>query len=333
MAIKLFSRLSLGRKKPTHIPRRRLNVYPESVSIDENGLQDGYDSRRQQFRRNQTLTGSTSSSISSAAENDANLRSPRAQAHHLRSKQRSLGMRLLGVFVFAGLALLLLYELAADIHVSYYGQITDAADTERVRGYEQKVQDYLSTRPLERLRPFLDLDSLSAYLQESGAPEVREITSLDAAELGAARVVMKLREPVVAWTISGNRQYVDRDGYIFTYNHYSEPEVTVIDESGINSSTDIKTIASSRFLQFVGLGVGYAATEGLSIKQVIIPADTTRQVQFAIDDKAKTRIKLSIDRPIGEQVEDAIRAYRYLARRGVTTKYIDVRVSGQAYYS
>lgn len=332
MTNKLFSRLSLGRKHTTRIPRRRLNSRPESVSIDGERPGSDYADRRQQFRRNQTFTGSTSTSISSAVENDAGLVSPRAATHHLRRKQRSLGLRLLGVFVLAAVVLLLLYELVADVRVSYYGQIADATDAHRVRAYEDKIQDYLAKRPLERLRPLLNLEGLTLYLQDNGASEVREITSLNAAELGGAQIVLKLREPVVAWTIGGNKQYVDRYGYIFGENHYSEPAVTVVDESGITSSSDIKTIASSRFLQFIGLGVGYAATEGLSVKRVILPPDTTRQVQFALNDKSQTRIKLSIDRPVGEQVEDAARAYRYLVGKGVSAKYIDVRVSGRAYY-
>ena len=322
------------------VPRRRLNdsagsSVPESTSsvrefdVASEPVATG---RRHQFRRNQTLTGSSSESVGSAAEMSGTIQSPRAATHHLRRKQRTLGMRIVGLLVLSGMTVLFLYEFIAEVGVSYYGQVTSGSDVKEVARYEGIVQEYLSGRPLERLRPFLHTEQLVAYMNDNGASEVREVMSVAPAGLGRAQLAIKMREPVVAWTIDGRKRYVDRDGYIFTQNRYAEPEVTVIDESGISSTSDIKTVASSRFLRFIGLGVGFAKTEGLNVNQVIIPADTTRQVQFALSDKVRTRIKLSVDRPVGEQVEDAVRAYRYLTKQGTGTRYIDVRVGGRAYY-
>ncbi len=335
MGMKLFKK----KQKNIAVPRRRLSDYAPSEmrqASDSPSSSDtsAYASARHRFRRNQTFTGSTSSQIVSAVENDAMMQSPRAAAHHLRRAQRRLGMRLLGVVVLAGISMLILYQFIAVVHVSYYGQIATAgSDTEKLQQYESDIQTYLNQRPIERLRPFLNLENLAAFLQDNGDPEVREVTTVAAAELGGAQIVVKMREPVVTWTIGSNKQYVDKDGYIFTYNHYSIPEVTVIDESGVTASDDIKTVASSRFLQFIGRGVAMAKNDGLSVQSVIIPADTTRQVQFALSDEEGTRIKLSVDRSAGEQIEDAMRAYTYLAGQDVVTPYIDVRVSGRAYYS
>jgi hypothetical protein len=41
---------------------------------------------------------------------------------------------------------------------------------------------------------------------------------------------------------------------------------------------------------------------------------------------------MSVDRPAGEQAEDAMRAIKYLQSKGMTPAYIDVRVGGKAYY-
>lgn len=320
------------------VPRRRLNdagtspVAPMSMYSSDTPPESSATGRRQQFRRNQTLTGSSSDAVVSAAEMSGTIQSPRATTHHLRHRQRALGLRIMGLFVASGVTMLFLYGFIADIHVSYYGQVTSGSDADEVTVYEELARQYLSERPLERLRPFLHTEQLVAYMNDRGAAEVREITSVTPAGLGSAQIAIKMREPVVAWTIDGQQRYVDHTGYIFTENHYTEPGVTVVDESGISSTSDVKTVASSRFLQFIGRGVGYARAEGLAIDQVIIPADTTRQVQFAVADKARTRIKLSVDRPVGEQVEDAARAYRYLAKQGTSVRYIDVRVSGRAYY-
>lgn len=319
------------------VPRRRLNpTQNDNASVpsasQQGGSDDTYESRRRQFMRNQTLTGSSSQSVTSAAEMSGTIQSPRAATHHLRRQQRSLGVRILGLLSVAALTLVFLYAFIAEPSVSYYGQVTTGADVADVRTYEQLVDEYLSGRPLERIRPLLHEDRLVSYLNDNGASEVREITSVTSVGLGRSQIVVKMREPVVAWTIDGQKRYVDNSGYIFTKNHYDEPEVTVIDESGISNTSDVKTVASGRFLQFIGRGVGFAKQEGLAIDQVIVPADTTRQVQFAIANKARTRIKLSVDRPVGEQVEDAVRAHQFLTKQGTAVRYIDVRISGRAYY-
>ncbi|HTK39593.1 MAG TPA: hypothetical protein VL362_01880 [Patescibacteria group bacterium] len=301
------------------------------MTID-NEPDDAYSSRRHQFRRNQTLTGSTSTYLTSAAETMGTMQSPRATTHHLRKTQRSLGLRIVGLLVLAAMTMLFLYQFIAVVSVSYYGQITDSSDTTELARYQKGVQDYLAGRPLERIRLFLNVASLAEYLQAHDSSEVRQISAVHPAGLGKAELVIKMREPVVAWTIDGNKQYVDRDGFIFTKNHYTEPKVTVVDESGLSTGSNIKTIVSSRFLEFIGRGVGFASKEGLSISRVIIPADTTRQVQFSLNTKARTRLKLSIDRPVGEQIEDAVRANTYLTKKGIAPRYIDVRISGRAYY-
>ena len=41
---------------------------------------------------------------------------------------------------------------------------------------------------------------------------------------------------------------------------------------------------------------------------------------------------MTVDRPAAGQVEDAVRAIRYLTNRGITAEYIDVRVSRRAFY-
>ena len=338
MLLKRFARNNDTRRTDgsAAVPRRRLSDntgnMPSAPRTFDETLEPTASSRRHQFRRNQTLTGSSSESVASAAEMSGTIQSPRATTHHLRRKQRSLGLRIVGLLVLSGMTMLFLYGFIAEVTVTYYGQVTSSSDAEEVAMYERLIEDYLSGRPLERLRPFLHTGQLVAYMNDNGASEVREVMSVTPAGLGRAQLAIKMREPVVAWTIDGQKRYVDRDGYIFTQNRYTEPEVTVVDESGISTTSDVKTVASGRFLQFIGRGVGFAKTEGLDVTQVIIPADTTRQVQFALSNKTQTRIKLSVDRPVGEQVEDAARAYQYLTKQGGVARYIDVRVGGRAYY-
>lgn len=329
-----FSRFRRSRH-PQEVPRRRLNA-PEPQEAREGTIDpptnDGFSSRRQQYRRNQTITGSTSAHISSASEVGGQMQSPRAASHHLRRRQRSLLGRLVLVLSMMGVLVFVLYNLIARVEVAVYGQITDSQTQGATTAlYGEMVNDYLSSRPLERLRPLLDEDNLARFLQADDASEVRQIVSVTATEIGGARIELKMREPIAIWNINDRKQYVDGDGSIFTRNYYPEPSVEVVDESGIRFE-DVTAVTSGRFLRFIGVGIGYGAERELAIERAIVPADTTRQVQFALANKQRTRVKMTVDRSVGEQIEDAAVAYEYLNEKGQKAKLIDVRVSGKAFY-
>ena len=90
-------------------------------------------------------------------------------------------------------------------------------------------------------------------------------------------------------------------------------------------------IASNRFLSFVGRVVSLTKASGYTVVQAMLPAETTRELEIKLKE-GDYLVKLSIDRPVGEQVEDMIAAVRYFTGSGQTPKYIDVRVSGKAFY-
>ena len=98
------------------------------------------------FRRNRTITGSRSARIASASENDAQLQSPRAAAHMLHKKQRSLGLSLLGAAAACCLLIVLIYQFTAEVSVNVYGQVR-ALDSESKTRYSSLVDDYLSRHP------------------------------------------------------------------------------------------------------------------------------------------------------------------------------------------
>ena len=320
----------LFHKKSSHtvVVRRRLTDDNHThTPAEDNTAQERYASRRQQFRRNQTITGSSSGQFESAGERSAQIQSPRATEHALRHRQRRLGVRLFVALVASLVIFGILYQLIATVEVSPYGQT--ATDTSPEQKYQSMVNQYLSEHPFERLRFLLDTPMLVQYMQANGATEVQSIMEVTPSNLGVAHITIKMREPVASWSLSGQQEFVDKDGVIFATNYYKRPSVAVVDESGVRSD-QVKTIASSRFLQFVGLSVGLARQHGLEVTKVVIPGSTTRQVQFELS--SKTRIKLSVDRPAGEQVEDAARAVSHLVGQGVKPGYIDVRISGKAYY-
>lgn len=299
--------------------RRRISDRPVSQMRTDNSYL---------FARNRTITGSRSASIASATERDAQLQSPRATVHSLRRRQRSLMASVAAIGLFSCLLIVLLYQFSASSAVSIYGQVK-ALDSSNQNRYTALIDDYLARHPAERLRWWLDSDQLAAYLQQRGATEVKAIYDVQPQSFGTTAITLQMREPLASWVIDGRQQYVDDSGTVFAVNYFETPSVRIIDESGLKPS-DSHTVASSRFLSFIGQSVGQFNRFELPPKAVIIPPNTTRQVQILL--AGKLRVKLSIDRPAGEQAEDAARATAYLTSRRLSAEYVDVRVGGKAFY-
>lgn len=311
--------MSFFKKQKAEVPGRRR----ESVNVrNEQQLQDI--DQRYNFRRNRTLTGSSSSQIASVSETNAQLKSPRVQAHELMRKRRHLGLLLALVLAGAIGLYSLIYQFSAGIVVKTPG-VTTAIDN----SYEDAIQEYFGSRPIERLRFLTNETALNDFVK-GRLPEVASVRMGDNAGLGKSSVSIVMRQPLVAWTIQGKQQYVDASGTAFAKNYYPVPGVQVIDNSGIRPESG-QAVASNRFLGFVGRTVGLAKAQSYKVTQVIIPAATTRQVELRLDG-IPYAVKLSIDRAVGEQIEDMARTINWLKQKSVTPQYVDVRVSGKAYY-
>ena len=312
----------MSKKQQSGVPPRRVAANsPDGARIPVADLEQRYT-----FRRNRTLTGSLSSDVSSVNEDNAELKSHRVHAHHLRRHRRRALGALLGVIV-VGLGLF--YLLSQSIISFKLTAVSTQTFTESV--YQQKVQAYLQGHPLERFRFSFNPQSLATYLQQHGAPEVSSIALLPQTDgFGRAQLAITFRKPAISWQTGGSRTYVDTNGNSFTQNNFAEPAVQVIDQTGIQTQNN-QVLASARFLAFIGKVVGRMGDNGYAVNQVILPANTTRQIQVRITG-VEYPVKFSVDRPVGEQAEDAARAIRYLAGKQITLEYLDVRVSGKAYY-
>jgi hypothetical protein len=306
-----------SRKKQADIPRRRQAAFRDEERKDD------FD-ERYTFRRNRTITGSTSPQIASSGELNAQIKSPRAQAHELTRQRRHIGATLLLVLAGAGVLFFLVSQFTAGAAV----RATDVS-IQLDSNYATIIESYLTSEPLERLRFMTDTNHLTQYVQAK-APEVANVTLDGSAGIGKSTFVFTLREPTVGWTINGEQQYVDTTGTAFTRNYFTTPAVQVVDKSGVQVEAG-QAIASNRFLGFVGRAVALAKQQGFIVTQVIIPEGTTRQVALQLHG-LRYPIKLSIDRGVGEQVEDMARAVRWLKARGLSPQYLDVRVSGEAFY-
>ena len=313
--------MKLPHKKHQQPARRSGLSSPRQARATDESLGERYT-----FRRNRTLTGSLAPGVSSVNEHRAELKSSRIHAHDLRHHRRKLSAILLSVLVVGAFLALLVYQSVAIVRVK---ALTDTPiDTQQ---YEEAIQQYLAGRPIERSRVTLDTAELAKYLQTSGYPEVRAVVEhMDFDGVGASTINLEFRRPAIVWQTGSTRLYVDDTGVAFTRNYYAEPTVSIVDQSGIGTQ-DNKVLASNRFLAFIGMVVGRMNANGHTVTQVALPAGTTRQIAVSVA-TVPYPIKFSVDRPVGEQVEDAARAMAYLSAKGISPEYLDVRVSGKAYY-
>lgn len=301
-------------KKQKQLPQRRRQSRNESPSVV---------SAANPFRRGRTLTGSTS--LASAAEAQAQMKSPRTQVHELAAKRRHIGVLLfIVVLVSAGL-----YGLIAQFTATVAVRANDGISLASSVPYEAAIQEYLAQNPAQRLRFLLDTVALNKFMQTK-TPEVAEVRLNGSAGFGASAFLLSMRDPIVGWKIDGRDQFVDATGAAFEMNYFDAPGVKVVDQSGVPIEAG-RAVASNRFLGFLGLTVGMAKTYGYKVQEVVLPRDTTHQIELKIDGVSYP-VKLSVDRAAGGQVEDMARAVKWLHDNGKNPQYLDVRVAGKAFY-
>lgn len=279
---------------------------------------------RYAFQRNRTLTGSAASNVKSVRESKADLKSPRVKAHHLTMLRRRLGAGLLVVLAISIALAGLVTQFSAEPVV-----VSSGVSQQHKTRYQGIIEQYLKDQPIERLRFMLNANNLSRHVKTT-APEVLVVKQQGSAGFGKTEFNIVMRTPVAGWSINDDKQYVDETGTAFGRNYFSEPSVEIIDQSGIELQEG-ETVLSNRFLSFVGQLVGLAKANGYAVTKVVIPPSTTRQVEIRLEG-VKYPIKLSIDREVGLQVEDMIRAIKWFDDKNRLPRYVDVRVSGRAFY-
>lgn len=297
-----------SKKQSDSIPRRRQVADSDGFSITS----------ATNFRRNQTL---------SSYRHNTPDESSRQKVHHLALQRRKLGGLFLIVAIMAVFLTLLLWQLAAQIRITATTkQLTSQFSASQ---YEDAINNYLNINPAQRLRFVMNQADLSSYISNT-LPEVASVKMTGSGSLGQAEFTITFREPVAGWIMNGKQYYVDSDGIVFEKNYYAAPTVQIVDESGVNAGQGT-AVAGSRLLGFLGRIVAQAGERGYTVTQAMLPQSTTREVDIRVKE-SNTRIKFSIDRGAGEQVEDMDRSLKFLSAKGVTPEYIDVRVSGRAAY-
>jgi hypothetical protein len=195
--------------------------------------------------------------------------------------------------------------------------------------YAEAIESYLLEHPIERLRVFTDTDRMAAYIQ-STVPEVRTVNVEGSAGFGKSLYAVTFRKPIASWNVNSRQLYVDENGVPFSKNYFSAPSLLITDQSGIATSPG-QSVASNRFMAFVGQIIGLSKKQGYTVTSIMIPPGMTRQVEIRLDGVGYP-IKLSSDRTAGEGVEDMARTVKWMSSRQLTPEYVDVRVRGKAFY-
>jgi hypothetical protein len=303
--------IKFTQKAKNDIPRRRQSsdFVRTPASIDTGN----------QFRRNQTLSGIKHSASEPVSE--------RTRLHHLARQRRHIGAILslvLGIIIILSV---LLFQFTGKVIVA--GSSAALTHSIQPSTYEKAINDYLGIHPVERLRFALNETALSAYV--SGVlPEVSHVKLTATNNIVQSNFTLTLRKPVAGWQINGHQYFVDTTGVVFQNNFYETPTVQIVDQSGVSPEQGA-IVASARLLSFVGRVVSLAGQGSYTVTQASLPSGTTRELDIQLKD-VQPRIKLSIDRGAGEQVEDMIRSLTYLQSQGKSAQYVDVRVSGRAIY-
>lgn len=286
----------------------------------------GTDDQGYVFRRSRTLTGTTSPRVTAGAEQRSQLKTARLQVHELHQLRRRI-MHILGAIAacIAVLAFLLLNYIA-----SFPVQYLQPEGKPNTPAYQQTMQQYFVTHPLERFGFSVNRQAFAEYIQQAH-PELLSVDIDKSWYGGNATFMLQFRRPLLVWESAGQRFYVDSQGVAFPYDHFAGKYVAVSDTSGISPDVSGGSVASNRFINFLGKMVGEVNKRGRGmVAEVIIPA-STRQVDLKLQGRGYP-IKTHTDRDPLRQAEDIINTLSWLDDKKVTPEYIDVRVEGKAYF-
>ncbi len=268
------------------------------------------------YRRNRNLNTRQTDSPAATSE--------RLATHIIARRRRARHHRLAivaGCLVGIGIVVMQL-----SIYISV--QTPDATSAHQSSRYQQVLQQYYASRPLERLRFLTDYKALQEFFLKH-ASEVKSIR-LEGSRPLTTSLKLVFRQPVVQWSSTNKVYFVDDNGVTFERNYFATPTVIVKDQSGVPASAGQEVI-NHQFLSFLGQAVAAFTQHRLQVAEVILPPNTVRQVHFVTKGRPYA-IKMTIDRAAEAQVAQAAKTIQFLDQRKLTPEYIDVRVDQRVFY-
>lgn len=278
------------------------------------------------FRRSRTLTGTTSEKVAASAQARSQLKTTRLQTHELHQFRN----RILHILVAVVAAVAVLSYMVAVYIGGFKIVYPQPGGSPQTTPYQQTIQHYFAKHPMERFgfsinRKQFVSDVVAAH------PELLSVDIDKNWYGGNVAFVLQFRRPLLVWEAGGHRFYVDGQGVAFEYDHFGGTYVSVSDQSGISPSTAGGSVASNRFINFLGKMVGAVNAGGKgNVTDIIIPA-STREVDLKLQGRGYP-IKTHTDRDPLKQAEDIINALKWFDDKKITPQYVDVRVEGKSYF-
>lgn len=205
--------------------------------------------------------------------------------------------------------------------------VGDSYDADR---YNRIADDYFRQHPVERFKPQLKIDNLNNFFR-TVAPEIESLQDIENNLFRSSIMRFTVRRPVAMWEMGNKKYYVDQKGVAFLVNYFTDPEISVVDKSGVSDNESSRQMINNQFLSFVGQIVALAPEKNLKIEQIVIPPLTTRQLEVFFSG-VPYLIKMTTTSSPVKQIEDAASVIKYLNQNSIVPNYADVRVERKAYY-
>lgn len=237
-----------------------------------------------------------------------------------RPKLSSTGKRILGLVatvLVVGWGILQLFTLN-QIHVTAPGRGSEIEKSARTIIDSQWRMGNLLT---------LDSRALAAKLEERD-PQLRDVRVQRKWPHGVS-ISTTLKQPSLGWS-TGNQVYVlDRDGVVIGNGPVPSSMPVVFDGSNLPVTLG-QRVVSPHFVEFANAVVPALAVKGLPVTRLDIK-DTT--IDLTVQTAKGFRILLDTGRGVEEEMSDLAAVQRLLATQKRTpAEYIDLRISGKAYY-
>lgn len=298
-----------GKKNPSPKPEGRRGLYTE------------------EFRNDKPLdTTFRSGATLKTFHVDDHEKSERQKKQDLRARRRKIGVILVTIAVICSLGLIVLLQYSGSFN-SFSSNAPTLSKTDSDK-YRTIVSEYFANNPFERFIFGRRDQNLNNFVSDR-APEVESV-KVSISGLMTSKLTITFRQPVVMWSSGAGKSYVDKNGVVFSVNYFSEPNVSISDKSGVVADDDMVT--SSNFLSFVGQVTSEIDNDSdFSVEKVVIPSGAIRYVEFYLTGHSYP-FKAQIDRNASSQANDIIAMAKYIDANSLYPSYVDVRISGKAYW-
>ena len=279
------------------------------------------------FRRSQTITGSRASSVRAANEQSGQLQSDRLRSQRLRRIRTIIITALLSLIIFFAVVIYMLSQYTFSVSTINSTQPNVLIPNDNKKVYQKTILEYVQSRPSERFQFAVNSKELTKYVSTK-YPEVADIRP----QPRSGSYDVTFRKPIAVWKLGTQQLFVDREGESFEKSYFPEtPTLSIVDKSGV-AATKGQAIISKNYLFFIGKVIGLVQEKkGGTVSEITIPPNATRQVEIRLTDKPFT-IKMLSSRVPEHTVEDLQKVLSHLQSKNITPEYIDLRLTGRAYY-